>query len=144
MNPIAVTSQLLQMDAIVGLVSTSGGFGAIWDQQGNIYKANDLLAPGFSTWNVTQLLGINDYGWLTGEAVPPGSGYSHAVLLRPKNPLPFIAAGAEMINCAFKLDPQWPRHLSRLLVLWQNVKIYRGVAQMGYLSCRAQPRHLLL
>ena len=29
MNPIAVTSQPLDMDTIVGLVSTSGGFGAI-------------------------------------------------------------------------------------------------------------------
>ena len=34
-------------------------------------------------------------------------GNERAVLRRPKNPLPFIAAGAEMINCALKLDPQW-------------------------------------
>ena len=27
-----------------------------------------------------------------------------------------------MINCAFKLDPQWPRHLALLFVLWQNIK----------------------
>ena len=41
----------------------------------------------------------------------------NAVLVRPKNPLPFIAAGAEMINCAVKLDLQWLRYLSPLPVL---------------------------
>ena len=51
-------------------------------------------------------------------------GNERAVLLRPENPLPFIAAGAEMINCALKLEAQHPRHLSLLPVVLTNVKIY--------------------
>jgi hypothetical protein len=67
-----------------GLIAgESGAFGTIWDQQGNIYKVDDLLAPNFSGWRVTHLFGINDHGWLTGRARPPGSENGRAVLLRP-------------------------------------------------------------
>jgi hypothetical protein len=67
-----------------GLIGgNSGVFGTLWDDQGNIYKADDLLAPAFSAWRITTIRGMNESGWLTGEAVPPGSTNSHAVLLRP-------------------------------------------------------------
>jgi hypothetical protein len=65
------------------VVDNSIPFGTLWDEQGNIYKADDLLAPDFSAWRIISLRGINNQGWLTGEALPPGSTNSVAVLLRP-------------------------------------------------------------
>jgi hypothetical protein len=58
-------------------------YGVIWDELGNVTKADDLLAPGFAGWRIISLRGINNNGWLTGEAIPPGSANNVAVLLRP-------------------------------------------------------------
>ena len=96
--PAAIKTGALAVNDSGVIVGQSGGFGAIWDQQGNIYKANDLLAPGFSGWSISMLRGINDNGWLTGEATLSGSANSYAVLLRP---VPEPASSALiMLSCA--------------------------------------------
>jgi uncharacterized membrane protein len=73
------------------IVGNSGANGVVWDASGNIFNVNALLAPSFRTWHVTTIRGVNDHGWLTGEAVNAG-GVSRAVLLRPV-PSPSSACG---------------------------------------------------
>ncbi len=90
----------------VGRSGTTGSLsaGVIWDAQGTIYKANDLLAPAFTGWNVTEARGINNLGWITGVAIPPTGGTTgQAVLLIPiPEPATFstlaLAAGALLMR----------------------------------------------
>jgi hypothetical protein len=81
--PGSQVSEAYAVNASGLIAGVSGGFGTLWDQEGNIFKANDLLAPDFFSWNVSSLWGINDNGWLTGYAFQSGSPFHHAVLLRP-------------------------------------------------------------
>jgi hypothetical protein len=102
--PAAIKTDALAVNDSGLIVGQSDGIGTIWDQQGAIYNANNLLAPGFSTWSITSLTGVNDNGWLTGYAVLSGSPGYRAVLLRP---IPEPASiGLTLLSCASLLMRQ--------------------------------------
>lgn len=77
------TAQALAVNDFGLIAGSSGEFGVVWDAQGEVQRANLLLAPGFTNWNIRVLRGVNNDGWFTGEAVLAGSSFSQAVLLRP-------------------------------------------------------------
>jgi uncharacterized membrane protein len=109
--PGAVTSGALAVNDTGLIVGRSGLFGTIWDEQGAIFKADSLLAPAYTGWKVTSLRGINNDGWLTGEALPPSSSNSHAVLLRPLTAIPEPASAGGLIlllSCASLLSRRRP------------------------------------
>jgi hypothetical protein len=99
-------SRALAVNASGLIAGESGGYGTVWDQDGNIFKANDLLAPGFADWNIASLWGVNDNGWLTGYAFQSGSGINHAVLLLP---VPEPASGGFILLTFLLLGAQRPK-----------------------------------
>jgi len=79
MQAIAVTSQPLQMDAVVGLVSTSGGFGAIASFVGVVRNSNQNRIVTHLEYEAYQPLALKAFEQIRREAAEQWPGVELAV-----------------------------------------------------------------
>ncbi|MBX7167503.1 MAG: DUF3466 family protein [Pirellulales bacterium] len=70
---------LNSLNLFVGISEGTGGFS--WNQADGLVNLTDSLAPGFEDWAVVSANGVNDNGWITGQAMIDGE--LRAVILVP-------------------------------------------------------------
>jgi len=107
LNPTDTLSDALSLNnlnqvQVVGLSEGTGGF--LWTQADGMKNLSTLLAPGSEQWSVISANGINDNGWITGQALFNGEQF--AVIMTPvpePGSLVLLIGGAALLAAAFSV-----------------------------------------